>query len=151
MTGNHEAWLGEEYSKLENSLKECGVTILHNQTVQLDRNVEIIQLVGIDDPDFAESNDGIIDLSAEIISTEIGKADLAEGYKVLLSHRPEVFGTYVENGINLVLCGHAHGGQFRLPLIGGIIAPNQGLLPRYDSGVYKDTVSGLDCHFQRRL
>ena len=137
VTGNHEAWLGKEYNKLENLLNECGVIILHNQTVQLYRNGENIQLVGIDDPDFAESGNGMFDISAEIISSEIGKADFAEGYKILLSHRPEIFDTYVENDINLVLCGHAHGGQFRLPFIGGIVAPNQGLFPRYDSGIYK--------------
>lgn len=54
----------------------------------------------------------------------------------MLSHRPELFDTYVEKNINLALCGHAHGGQFRLPFIGGLIAPNQGLFPKYDSGLY---------------
>ncbi len=59
-------------------------------------------------------------------------------YTILLSHRPELFETYLDSGIDLVFSGHAHGGQFRLPFIGGLVAPNQGLFPKYDSGLYTD-------------
>jgi predicted MPP superfamily phosphohydrolase len=55
---------------------------------------------------------------------------------VLLSHRPELFDTYLTAGMDLVLSGHAHGGQFRLPIIGGLVAPNQGMFPKYDAGLY---------------
>ena len=57
----------------------------------------------------------------------------------MLSHRPELFETYVSSGIDLVLSGHAHGGQFRLPFVGGLIAPNQGLFPKYDAGLYTES------------
>lgn len=60
-----------------------------------------------------------------------------EGYTVLLSHHPELFELYAESGYNLVFCGHAHGGQIRLPFIGGIISPNQGLFPKYTAGIYR--------------
>ena len=57
-------------------------------------------------------------------------------FTVLLSHRPELFDVYVSGNVALVLSGHAHGGQFRLPYLGGLVAPNQGLFPEYDAGMY---------------
>lgn len=61
----------------------------------------------------------------------------SDRYTILLSHRPELFDVYVENNIDLVLSGHTHGGQFRLPVFGGIVAPNQGFFPKYLDGVYE--------------
>jgi predicted MPP superfamily phosphohydrolase len=61
-----------------------------------------------------------------------------EGYTLLLSHRPERFGEYVASGVDLVFSGHAHGGQARLPFIGGVIAPHQGFFPEYDAGVFTE-------------
>ena len=137
VTGNHEAWLGAEYTRLEEQLKACGVTVLRNESVVMEKGPQSIELIGIDDPDFSNT-DSLFDLSAGIISSEIQTARQSDNYTVLLSHRPEVFDTYVEQRINLALCGHAHGGQFRLPFIGGVVAPNQGLFPKYDAGVYHD-------------
>lgn len=59
-----------------------------------------------------------------------------DGFTVLLSHRPELFEVYASSGVDIVLSGHAHGGQFRLPFVGGLVAPNQGLFPKYDAGLY---------------
>lgn len=74
-----------------------------------------------------------------MVSTKLNDPiDVENGYTILLSHRPELFESYVGCSVNLVFSGHAHGGQFRLPLIGGLIAPNQGLLPEYDAGVFSD-------------
>ena len=60
-----------------------------------------------------------------------------EEYTILLSHRPELFDIYSECEVDLVFSGHAHGGQFQFPLVGGLVAPNQGLFPEYDAGVYE--------------
>jgi len=62
-------------------------------------------------------------------------------FKILLTHRPEYINMYSKYNVDLVLCGHAHGGQVRLPFIGGLVSPNQGFLPKYTSGEYilKDT------------
>ena len=64
-----------------------------------------------------------------------GLAD--ENYTILLSHRPELFDLYCEAGTDLVLSGHAHGGQVRIPFVGGLVAPNQGLFPEYTEGLYE--------------
>ena len=58
-------------------------------------------------------------------------------FSVLLSHRPHLVAEYRSSGYELICCGHAHGGQIRLPgLINGLYAPDQGLFPRYAGGVY---------------
>lgn len=96
--------------------------------------------MGLSDPNFT-SYDG--DASA-MIQEKLKHLKMGEtNYTILLSHRPELFETYVNAGIDLVLSGHAHGGQFRLPFIGGLIAPNQGLFPRYDAGLYTEGHTGM--------
>jgi predicted MPP superfamily phosphohydrolase len=60
--------------------------------------------------------------------------DLVDGHTILLSHRPELWDTYLTYGVDLVLSGHAHGGQVRIPFLGGVIAPDQGFWPRFSEG-----------------
>ena len=94
-----------------------------------------ITLMGISDPSFA--TDYLLGDSRAVAARAI--KDLqneTDGYTVLLSHRPELFDTYVSAGVDLVFSGHAHGGQFRIPFIGGLIAPNQGFFPEYDAGQF---------------
>ena len=97
-------------------------------------NGERIALLGIDDPERAEpyASDPAAITNAELAGIEPG-AD----FTILLAHRPEQFPSYVAHGIDLVLSGHAHGGQFRIPFVGGVVAPDQGLFPRYDAGLYE--------------
>ncbi len=133
VTGNHEAWLGEQYQKLEKVLLDEGVVILHNKSVQLVNDKDSIHLVGIDDPNFSDK-----DFSIEQSLSEANNMNSTNDYRILLSHRPEAFAAYVSENIDLILSGHAHGGQFRLPFIGGVAAPNQGLFPKYDAGIYSE-------------
>ena len=93
--------------------------------------------MGIKDPDFydATESDTRKILTKEVI-TEFEYTE--EDFTLLLSHRPELFDVYTEAGLDLILTGHAHGGQFRLPFIGGLAAPNQGLFPKYDAGVFSE-------------
>ena len=135
VTGNHEASLSQ-YSELKTGLEAAGVIVLEDKAIQLEHNGGIVTLMGLSDPNFTIKSN-IFDEVPAIISTKLN--DLMEdkaGYTILLSHRPELFDTYVSCGVDLVLSGHAHGGQFRLPLIGGLVAPNQGFFPRYDAGLY---------------
>jgi len=137
VTGNHEARLsGDVYSELEAALTQAGVTILHNETVAFRREAAEILITGLDDPSFG----GYTGIFASLPGAggQVPAADDTEGYQILLSHRPELFRQYVQAGFDLVFSGHAHGGQFRLPWLGGVIAPNQGLFPEYDGGLYTD-------------
>jgi predicted MPP superfamily phosphohydrolase len=135
VTGNHEAWITGQYALLEEGLLKEGVRVLHDEVVLLTENGQSIQLAGVDDPDFTDRSDYI---QESILETKLQQMNLTSDYCVLLSHRPELFEAYVKENVDLVLSGHAHGGQFRLPFIGGIIAPNQGFFPKYDGGVYQE-------------
>ncbi|SCB68269.1 Phosphoesterase [Bacillus mycoides] len=93
-------------------------------------------MLGIDDPEFTSGNRD----EEHIVKSEIRKAKdgmHSDGFKVLLSHRPEFLEAYADEQVDLVLSGHAHGGQVRLPFIGGLVAPNQGILPKYTAGLYE--------------
>ena len=130
--GNHEARI-PEYEQLKSDLTEAGVTVLENQKVQLDRDGMNITLMGIPDPSFA--TDYLLGDSRAVAAQAIKNLqNKTDGYTVLLSHRPELFDIYVAEEVDLVFSGHAHGGQFRFPFIGGLFAPNQGFFPEYDAG-----------------
>lgn len=136
VTGNHEARI-PEYDTLREGLVELGVIVLEDTSVEIEQSGETITLLGVDDPSFQadylfENDTAVMERRLQTMTWD------KDTYTVLLSHRPELFDVYVENGIDLVFSGHAHGGQFRLPFIGGIAAPNQGLFPAYDSGLYTE-------------
>ena len=136
VSGNHEARV-PEYEDLKTGLVKAGVVILENQKVEITREGESITLMGIDDPSFQEDylfgdSESVARQAIENLQNE------SDGYTVLLSHRPELFDLYVETGMDLVFSGHAHGGQFRLPFVGGLVAPNQGFFPKYDAGLFSE-------------
>jgi len=136
VTGNHEARLSKEvFQSFEEKLKEYGVKVLHDEAVMLEKDGEHISLAGLDDPIFASNHNGI---RYSNLSSHIKELFSEDGFHVLLSHRPELFKTYVEAEVDLVMSGHAHGGQFRLPFVGGLVAPNQGFFPKYDAGVFAE-------------
>ena len=136
VSGNHEARV-PEYEDLKIGLVKAGVVILENQKVQITREGESITLMGIDDPSFQEDylfgdSESVARQAIENLQNE------SVEYTILLSHRPELFDLYVETEMDLVFSGHAHGGQFRLPFLGGLVAPNQGFFPKYDAGLFSE-------------
>lgn len=140
ITGNHEA-NAEEYKDFKKDMISLGVHVLENESVSIALSGEKISLIGVDDP-FLQKNDNgddsyeIMDKALEGISID------RSSFSVLLSHRPECFEIYTNHKIDLVLSGHAHGGQFRIPFIGGVYVPSQGFFPKYDAGLFtKDSTS----------
>jgi len=131
--GNHEARINN-YDEIKKLLLDNDVYVLDNSYRTIKNNNEYITIIGVIDPSFY-SND-ILNIMENIIDTTIDDLEYNDSFKLLLSHRPELFEIYVKKNIDLVLTGHAHGGQVRIPLIGGLIAPNQGLFPKYDSGMF---------------
>lgn len=135
VSGNHEAGC-DQYGTLKDGLEAVGVTVLEDDMTYLERDGESIALLGLADPNFAIRGDLFYEIPAMISTKLKSMLENEQGYSLLLSHRPELFETYVACNVDLVLSGHAHGGQFRLPFVGGLIAPDQGLFPQYDAGLY---------------
>ncbi|MBO7318744.1 MAG: metallophosphoesterase, partial [Clostridia bacterium] len=136
VTGNHEARVGSEYAVLKDGMIREGVVILENDVLTVGCENAYIEVIGLEDPTFSVS--GSTETEAEVVADKLRKLTGSEkDFTLLLSHKPEFFDIYVENGIDLVLSGHTHGGQFIIPFIGGLIAPGQGFFPEFDSGFFE--------------
>ncbi len=136
VSGNHEARVNE-YEELKNGLISAGVIILEDAQTEISIEGQTITLIGVNDPSF--QTDYLFSDSETVMNSKLTELHTdGEAFTILLSHRPELFDAYAEHDVDLVLSGHAHGGQFRLPFIGGVVAPNQGLFPEYDAGIYTD-------------
>ena len=136
VTGNHEARVSE-YDELKEGMIELGVVVLEDGRIELEQSGETITLLGVKDPSF--QTDYLFGDSETVMQNKLQEiVNEEDSYTILLSHRPELFEVYTESKVDLVLSGHAHGGQFRLPFVGGLVAPNQGLFPKYDAGLYTE-------------
>lgn len=141
VTGNHEARLTRDvFRNFEEKIKLYGVEVLHDKEVLLQRDGEHISLAGLDDPSFASKHNGI---RYSNLTNRIKELYTEDSFQILLSHRPELFQTYVDAEVDLAFSGHAHGGQFRIPFIGGILAPNQGFFPEYDEGLFTENQTSM--------
>ena len=126
VTGNHEHRMSvEKQTAFYRSLEDAGVIPLRNEAVILGLG-EGFRLIGVDCPQ--GRTDTLRRLMADRPAGELN---------ILLSHKPHYAKYYEQAGLDLVLTGHAHGGQMRLPGIGGLYAPGQGPLPKYTAGMYR--------------
>ena len=136
VTGNHEARISE-YDELKEAMEAAGVTVLEDAKTEISLEGEAITLIGINDPSY--QTDYLFGDAQTVVNSKLTELHTdSDGYTILLSHRPELFDTYAAHDMDLILSGHFNGGQFRLPFIGGLVAPNQGLFPEYDAGMYTD-------------
>ena len=134
VTGNHEYYSDTEYFHDKISVLESyGVKILSGEYDTVTVNGETVNICGVDDP---IANVDVSSTFSEQLEYVSGSAQNGN-YTILLSHRPEYFETYCTYDFDLVLSGHAHGGQWRIPyILNGVYSPNQGLFPKYAGGQY---------------
>lgn len=135
VSGNHEYW-SYNISEIKDEIRSLGVTVLEGEGENISVNNQNILLCGVDDPDcsiaeYGEGRDWYKELYGcnNIVSEN--------QYSILLSHRPERAEDYKNTSFDLILSGHAHGGQFRIPFVlNGLYAPHQGFFPEYAGGEY---------------
>ena len=135
VSGNHEAWSGS-YDELKSNLENSGVVVLDNQKIEVMNDSDSIDIIGLADTSFIESDWLEYGGNAETKNLLNTLTEGTTNFKILLSHRPELFDIYSNSNVNLIFSGHAHGGQFRLPFIGGLIAPDQGFFPKLTEGIH---------------
>ncbi|MFY3791254.1 metallophosphoesterase [Ureibacillus sp. MALMAid1270] len=127
--GNHEV-ASNKVDEIYDVMKQIGVTILPNVATTIERNGERIELIGVEDPLNGHDPQWMLDVARN--------GSNGESLQILLAHRPEFFATYVANNLDMVFSGHAHGGQVRIPFVGGLVAPGQGFWPTYTAGSYSE-------------
>lgn len=135
VTGNHEYWGGAEaFARKMRILEESHVTRLDNEAAAVTVQGMQINICGVNDPEAAKIGDGF---SFGAALESIAQVSANQNFTLLISHRPERIDDYAKYPFDLVLAGHAHGGQWRIPhLINGVYAPNQGVFPKYAGGMY---------------
>ena len=114
--GNHECSLGETGERYIETIHEMGVHVLRDEY----ENVGSIRIIGL--TQYASPQQ----LSVLTDTTRLN---------LVLAHRPELYPIYADTAADVILSGHAHGGQIRL-FGHGVYAPQQGLFPRFDAGLY---------------
>ena len=131
VSGNHEVWSGK-YEQVKAVLNAGGWHCLDNAVTSITQGEDSLQLAGLMDP--ASRNQGDIEAYTRKHLDDLALQD--NPFTILLAHRPNPLQAYAQYPVDLVFSGHAHGGQFRLPFLGGLVAPDQGLFPEYTAGMH---------------
>lgn len=134
-TGNHDNGIIQREDFIQ-ALEAHNVKILDDEIEFINRKNKSIALIGLSNmTDNTEERTKVSDKITTILTkTHIDN----DTFTILLYHKPDAFPAFVTTSIDLALCGHAHGGQIRVPFIGGLYAPNQGVLPKYTNGMFQE-------------
>lgn len=131
VSGNHEYW-SNEYDSFFAYLNLIGVHSLRGTTETILLNGKRISISGVDDPDFVPFDSW----NEQLLEASYGVPD--DAYSILLTHRPELAEVYTAYDFDLILAGHAHCGQVRIPFLNvGLYTPNQGFFAKYVNGLYE--------------
>lgn len=133
--GNHELILKDEID-FKNDINSTGAKLLDNEMVTIETNGEKFLLGGMSDFPYYDFNAPDYD-TPERYFWEDFKDKSKNGYSILLHHQPEYLESIMQDSnVDLVMCGHTHGGAVQIPFAGGVFAPNQGFFPKYDKGEF---------------
>lgn len=145
VTGNHESRIAE-YPQMREAMEKAGVFVLDDEKIHIKKDGQFITIIGINDPIFIP--DYTTELAEMLVAGQLETLHQPQedGFTILLSHRPRLFDVYVHSDLDLVLTGHAHGGQFRLPFVGGVYVPSQGWFPEYDAGLFTEGNTNMIVH-----
>lgn len=131
VSGNHEFGSGLAI-KVRNILERAGVKYLSNEYLTINRGEDEILLGGVEDPlAYADM------LSPDELAQKMNDA-APDAFKILLGHRNYWMTEYPELPVDLIFCGHAHGGLIRIPGVGGLIGTDRRLFPDFDAGEYNN-------------
>ena len=131
VSGNHEYW-SNRCSEMKEKVRSMGITVLEGDCETITVNGKVIDVCGVDDPTQLYEREFIGQLDEAYAKTS------DDHYKILLTHRPERTDVYTNYDFDLIMAGHAHAGQFRIPFINrGLYAPNQGFFAEYINGCYE--------------
>lgn len=134
VSGNHEWWSNKMYDIFD-CIKDSGAEVLRGNSAKLEINSQVISICGIDDPEVDRCDPTFANWEEQLKNSSENTD--TESFNILLAHHPEKAEKYFEYNFDLALSGHAHGGQFRIPLImNGFYAPDQGYFPKLAGGLY---------------